>query len=139
MVLAVINWHSTGCASARLKVCTAKVAPVLVMYQLVTVLLKLGQVAFSSAGSCWTLAEIARSYLLANSASPGFAPPFLMFIVRRLEKLGVRLSAPHGQPVLCTLLEIVWLQLCVAVNVKITTVQSQHPQLVLQLSRGESL
>ena len=27
--------------------------------------------------------------------------------------LCVRLSAPHGQPVLCTLLGIVWLQLCV--------------------------
>ena len=54
----------------------------LVMYQLVTVLLKLGQVAFSSAGSWWTLAETARSKLLANSASPEVALTLILDVHR---------------------------------------------------------
>ena len=52
------------------------------MYQLVTVLLKLGQVAFSSAGSWWTLAKTARSKLLANSASPEVALTLILDVHR---------------------------------------------------------
>ena len=70
-------WHlleSVGtvqAAHAPVSKCgTAKVAQVLVMYQLVTVLLKLGQVAFSSAGSWWHWQQTARNKLLTNSAPP---------------------------------------------------------------------